>query len=570
MKNINITLIVTTICVACNLQHTYAHNNSLRPSGTLPIMHINTTEQQPITSKENYIQAQYWIETPDNTNLQPLGTQDNPLTLQIRGRGNYTWTGFDKKPYRIKLDTKQPLLGMNKSKHFALLAHADDNKAFLRNTLGFAISKAIQMPWTPEQQPIEVVLNNDYIGLYFLTETIRVDKDRVNIVEQNDNATHNDSITGGWLVEIDNYDNDPHIQITEGDGNNIIFTYKTPEILSEQQTQFLTQQMQLINQLIYQDKQSELLWQYIDIETLAKFYIIQEITDNYEAFHGSCYLYKDMGNNNKWTFGPVWDFGSTFNYNKTQFCYQGREHHMTWIPEIAKFPKFQQKVQEIWHQFAQTQYDQLYTTIDNFINYIGQAAKQDALRWPQYGNLNPEERAQQIKQQLNETETWLSKQWGKYDSQTWTVWFLDNGTPAWTDLYCYVWDIYATDYDGNVYMPLGSWCGTPMNTQTVDGTNYYTLTFTTQYPLSEQASIIFNNHASGIPDNQTDNLPLQNGAVYSREEIIGNITATKNITTNDNNHTPAYYTLQGIQVTQPQPGNIYIVRRGNKAVKQRF
>ena len=33
---------------------------------------------------------------------------------------------------------------------------------------------------------------------------IRVDKDRVNITEQPDLCTNADSITGGWLVEIDN------------------------------------------------------------------------------------------------------------------------------------------------------------------------------------------------------------------------------------------------------------------------------------------------------------------------------------------------------------------------------
>ena len=57
--------------------------------------------------------------------------------LQIRGRGNYTWDWFEKKPYRIKLDKKAPLLGFNKSKHFVLLAHADDNLGFLRETDGF-------------------------------------------------------------------------------------------------------------------------------------------------------------------------------------------------------------------------------------------------------------------------------------------------------------------------------------------------------------------------------------------------------------------------------------------------
>lgn len=60
---------------------------------------------------------------------------------------------------------------------------------------------------------MEVVLNGEYIGLYFLTETIRIDKDRVDIYEQNDGETDPDLIKGGWLVEVDNYIDDCQITI---------------------------------------------------------------------------------------------------------------------------------------------------------------------------------------------------------------------------------------------------------------------------------------------------------------------------------------------------------------------
>ena len=178
-------------------------------SGTLPVLFINTDGGVSITSKENYVNAKYYLDPMGSENVQAIGSAQAPLDMQIRGRGNYTWVGFDKKPYRIKLADKQPLAGLNKSKHFALLAHADDNYGFMRNIVGFQLSRMIGMPWTPADTPVEVVLNGDYIGLYFLTETIRVDKDRVNIVEQPDNITNPEEITGGWLLEIDNYDSDP-------------------------------------------------------------------------------------------------------------------------------------------------------------------------------------------------------------------------------------------------------------------------------------------------------------------------------------------------------------------------
>ena len=156
-------------------------------SGTLPVLYIQTENNKTITSKDYYLNATYYLDAMGLAGYESIGSASEPLAMEIKGRGNYTWRDFNKKPYRLKLADKQPLMGLTKSKHFALMAHADDaqsKKGFMRNQVGFELSRMIGMEWTPATAPVEVVLNGDYIGLYFLTETIRVDKDRVNIVEQ--------------------------------------------------------------------------------------------------------------------------------------------------------------------------------------------------------------------------------------------------------------------------------------------------------------------------------------------------------------------------------------------------
>jgi hypothetical protein len=281
----------------------------------------------------------------------------------------------------------------------------------MRNAVGFELSKMIGMTYTPNAKPLEVVLNGDYIGLYFLTETIRVDKDRVNITEQDDLATTD--VEGGWLVEIDNYNTDPHVTITEG-GNvyEMWITYKSPEELSYQQEQYLTQQMLLIDRLIYGDKNSDKLWEYLDMDALAKFYIVQEITDNYESFHGSCYLHKDMGSNAKWHFGPVWDFGSSFNRDKSQYIYQGAVWHNHWIPEICKFPAFMERVKEIWNEFYNGNYNNIYSFIDTHENLIKQAAVKDKERWSQYhGSQTISTYIDRTTEVLRKNAAWLNEQW---------------------------------------------------------------------------------------------------------------------------------------------------------------
>ena len=396
----------------CLVNLTYA----VSPSGSLPVLYIQTENKKPITSKEDYLNATYYLDAKGIAGYENIGSATAPLNMEIKGRGNYSWTGFDKKPYRIKLADKQQLLGMNKSKHFTLLAHADDSKdkkGYLRNAVGFELSKLIGMTYTPEAKPLEVVLNDDYIGLYFLTETIRVDKDRVNIVEQADEETDASAITGGWLVEIDNYDTDPHITITEGgDVYTMWVTYKTPEVLSYQQEQYLTQQIMMLDNLIYGDKNSDELWKYLDMDALAKFYIVQELTDNYESFHGSCYLHKDIGANEKWHFGPVWDFGSSFNRDKSQYMYQGDVWHNHWIPEICKFPAFMARVKEIWREFYANEYNNIYSFIDAHEAQISRAAVKDKERWSQYhGSQSLSTYIDRTTEVLRKNAAWLNEQW---------------------------------------------------------------------------------------------------------------------------------------------------------------
>lgn len=384
-------------------------------SGALPVLYIQTENNTPVTSKEDYLNATYYLDALGLSGYESIGSATAPLTMEIKGRGNYTWTGFSKKPYRLKLSDKQPLMGLTKSKHFALMAHADDaqsKKGFMRNQAGFELSRLIGIAWTPATAPVEVVMNGEYIGLYFLTETIRVDKDRVNIVEQEDNVTGSEEITGGWLIEIDNYDSDPHVTIKENDKHTMWLTYKTPEVLSEAQEKFLEDEMKRIDRLVYGDKQSDELWKYLDMDALARFYIVQELMDNYESFHGSCYLYREKGAGQKWTFGPVWDFGSALNRDKSMYLYEGDVWHNHWIPEICKFPAFMERVRSIWAEFYKTEFNKIFDFTNAQLSLLKQAAVADANRWSDYsGNRDLQKRINNVNTWLTNSAKWLDAQW---------------------------------------------------------------------------------------------------------------------------------------------------------------
>lgn len=385
-------------------------------SGTLPVMFINTADNAPVVDKETYLDATWYLDPMGVPGVEALGSASEPLATQIKGRGNYTWVGFDKKPYRLKFKEKQSPLGMPKSKHFVLLAHADDNSGFQRNECGFTISRLIGMPWTPESQPVELVLNGDYRGLYFLTQNIRVDKDRVNIVEQDDEATTD--VDGGWLVEIDNYDSDPHVTVFE-DGNQelpIWFTYKSPEVLSTEQESYLQEQMQAIDDAVYaQDKsaQNPALAALVDFNTLARYYITQELMDDCESFHGSCYLYRNRGAEQKWMFGPVWDFGNALQRGDSKkFIFQDPPFHQVWIGEIYQFDAFRKAVADVWSWWLGFGTEAVTAHALDFADKIEAAAACDLRRWPQYGNSDIVEKARAAAALIEAKTDWLKTQWG--------------------------------------------------------------------------------------------------------------------------------------------------------------
>ena len=383
-------------------------------SNTVPVVYLTTDNGKDITSKEEYVSGTLYVDALNNAGYTSTGTADAPVKTELKGRGNYTWTGFDKKPYRIKMNKKASLLNLTTDKSFNLLAHADDSHGFLRNTTGFAVSRHFGLAYTPSHEPVELFLNGDYKGLYFLTEHIKISSNRVNITEQEDNETDANNVTGGWLLEIDNYSEDPHITIYKKDeyGSPMWFTYKSPEELSYQQEMYITNFLNKANDAIYAEDKNSTEWEkYIDMDALVNYYLTYEITANREGFHGSCYLHKDRGADTKLVFGPVWDFGSTFNMNDT-FIWDEYAWGVKWIDEIVKFPRFQTAVRKRWLEKRGSLMPYLRKEIDAFIDKIVYAAQCDCQKWPRYGNKNVLSDKESVYELLNKRLSWLDSHFG--------------------------------------------------------------------------------------------------------------------------------------------------------------
>lgn len=387
--------------------------DGVKVTGTLPVMYITTENNAIIESKEDYLSATFYIDAMGLPGFESVGSPTKQQVMQIRGRGNSSWT-FDKKPYKLKLDKKTALLGMPKHKHWVLLAHTPSLE-FMNERVSFELARRAQLGWVPREQAVEVVLNGRSIGLYALSEQVKIDSNRLDIYEQEDFNTDESTIPGGWLIEIDNTIEESQIAVKMPDLSfDARFTHKTPELLSDQQRTWITNELDSITAALFDaDKTSEHWLDYIDLDAAARYYIVQELTCNYDCYSGSTYLNKDTGG--KWKFGPIWDSGWTFpNRTRTGTLFDDRSLNVgvacepVMIREMLKSYPFLKRVRELWHEmksdmltgineYADTQRAQLTPAFN--LNY-------DEI-WPKYKGFPIEDGTTHIKLTLANYAEWM-------------------------------------------------------------------------------------------------------------------------------------------------------------------
>ncbi len=390
---------------------------NIQPSLTVPLIHINTQDGVTIADKENYIDATFWLDNCGIEGYESMGSEEEPLSIEIKGRGNYTWRESYKKPYKIKFAQKQMPLGLDHSKHFILKPDFMDWSGYLRNETGFEISRQLGMPYTTRQYPVELVLNGEYQGLYFLCEKIRVENGRVDIIEQQDNETNPDNVTGGWLLELGYEDNQVIAQFQGNDPSNSWFAFmaESPEVLSQVQRDYIHDFIFQADSCLFVTDKTDTGWeQYFDINSMARFYVIHEVMENVEAFSGSLFMYKDWGEDQKLKFGPVWDFdNSGFNTTGDHFIFQyDTFFSFLWIEEFLKFPHFQQVVRQVWREFKNNDVlSKINEHAAQWRSLIIAAEDCDKVRWRSYASIHPEEYVTDYLNLIARKVAWLDEQW---------------------------------------------------------------------------------------------------------------------------------------------------------------
>lgn len=347
-------------------------------SGELPVIYLTTPDNQPITSKESW--------TSDC--IMELKTLSGEADLQLskvslRGRGNSTWT-YPKKPFAIKLDKKTEVLGMPEHKRWILLANWMD-KTLLRNSIAFEVSRKTGLAYTPRGTFVEVVLNGEFIGNYYLCEHIKIDVGRVNIPKMKASHLKEPEITGGYLLELDSYFDE--INKFRTARKNLPVNIKEPDedVLTGEQKNYIQSYFNKIEDILYGSGLGSYA-DYIDMNSFIDWWLVHELTLNGEPNHPkSSYMHKDR--NGKLVAGPVWDFDwGTFRPYSGGFI----NANTIWYDKLFQDAAFKATVKERWN-ILKPEFQSVLTFIDEQAAYIRQSALINGTKWPITQNVNGDE-----------------------------------------------------------------------------------------------------------------------------------------------------------------------------------
>lgn len=273
----------------------------------LPTISIHTVNTQDITSKETYVKGIISV-------IYDNGTKIYTDSLEIRGRGNNSWT-HPKKPYRLKLQTSTNFMDLPaKGRNWTLINNYGD-KTLMRNMLAFDFSKRLEMPYTSPAEAVDVVLNGDYKGCYQLCDHIDVRKNRVDIEEMSST-----DLTGGYMIEIDAYaDEEPKKFTSSAYGIPVTIKYPDEDDITPTQEQYIASHFESLVSTTqggnYKDSQNGFR-KYMDLESFLRHFLVGEYSGNTDTYW-SVRMTKQK-DDDKFYFGPVWDFDLAFeNDNRT-------------------------------------------------------------------------------------------------------------------------------------------------------------------------------------------------------------------------------------------------------------
>lgn len=350
-----------------------------------------------------------------NNQYDPPNNYDGYIGIEVRGQSTQM---FPKKCYGFETRDDQgenlnaSLLGMPEENDWILYAPYSD-KSMLRNFITFYMGSMLD-PYCTRMAYCEVIVNNDYKGVYILMEKIKKDENRVDIATLNPEDISGDELTGGYIVKVDKidpgfvYGEDGWISYPSPPYPNamhITFQYYYPEAgdLAPQQADYIKDYITLAeNTLTGSGFTNPNLGynKYFNTGSFVDLMILCEVSKEVDKYRYSTYFYKEKDSDGGKLFaGPPWDFNlgySNVDYWPPGNNYAGWLYNMVepndwsimfWWKRLMEDPYYRNLFRTRWTHLRQNELsnENLEYAIDSIVTYINDAQQRNYERWPILG-----------------------------------------------------------------------------------------------------------------------------------------------------------------------------------------
>ena len=371
--------------------------------------------------------------------------------IGIETRGNST-QDFEKKSYGLETrdifeeDSAVSLFGMGKDEDWILHAMVID-KSLLRIPLSFHLAQQSGQ-YASEWKYVELFIDEDYQGVYILTERIKRDDDRVDIAKMEVSDVSGDEVTGGYILRLNWLDGSEGFRsdYNSKGGQKLLFQWYYPkaENLVSAQRNYIQDWMAEFEEALFSDNfynsQGKRYSEYIDLKAFADFFLINEFSKNSDGYKLSTYIHKDRDSRDgRLKAGPIWDFDQTYGlsivcsshitdgwlYLQNQSACGDLESMPLWWEQLMTDSRFTRELKCQWNELREGPYhrDSIMSWIDEHAEMIREARIRNFEKWDFIGEriwIEPDNFPQTYDEEISYLKNWIDQR---------LAW-LDNNIPG--------------------------------------------------------------------------------------------------------------------------------------------
>lgn len=320
----------------------------------------------------------------------------------LKGRGNASWWGSEKKPYSLNLAVETDMLGLGRGRKWILLANSMD-RTNVKNRAVFQYAREVGLAYSPDCEWVDLYLNGEYAGLYLLCERNEIHHQRVDVPKENT-----------FLVSLElesrlisrGY---PYIRTDAGQALRIYQQYMETEQVAQ-----MWQSAE--NAILAPDSIDPVtgkhLSELIDLDSWVRKYLLEEVFANVDACSISQFFYTD--GSGKIFAGPVWDYDGAMGSfvpeslfgNRVQAC-EGKP--LPWFSTLYMKDFFIERVKELYKtEFRPLLLRLLTDDLAMYARMTAPAARMNLVRW---SGMDPQTELQKVKAYMESRIAFLDNLW---------------------------------------------------------------------------------------------------------------------------------------------------------------